>query len=1157
MEIQKFWITGFCVLAASSLCAQEFSAVDLSAHVQKRWEDIEPNTSWAAVPRGSQTIGGVPFKLDGIIEVTGMGAARAGEPKPAQVTAIPADARATHIHILHGTGYAAPDGTPIAVLTLHYANGESRFLPVSYGTQVRNWWQEPGEQKSSVSDKNSEIAWTGGSPQTDPMGVKLRLFKTRFVNPRPDQEIRRIDFSSLFSQATPVLVGLALERNSPGDLEEAQRLSNTARELLDTQRAGVTFDLLFKNSTQRPRSTTARLKVQESGRSMDLGFFQSDKPSQLKLYFPNTVDSLEYSLFGLDFVSHHGKLEKKEDIFPSRLEILLDRGTTIGGVVQTPAGEPIPGAKVVVTTVERDAVGQFVSQPVAEIKTDHSGRWKSSSVPPNFTSLSFEVTHPDYRSGEFVQGEEQDPEILTKQNLLSAKASMVLKPAPALTGTVLGANGTPLAGANILVRVDERRSLQTSSNERGAFSQPILSASDITLVVQAPGHAPFLQQVSLGDDPPLLSIRLRKGSMLKGRVLDSAKTPLAGVDVSVTSWNDLPVLNWRAQTDSDGRWSWDSAPVDPVVLSFSKPGYQRHSTSFSSSSEEHELQLEKTFKLSGKVLDAETKKPISSFKVIRGQVWGGPEENARWEPESAQTAQNGEYLVEQSDSMNGQWRFMIRAEGYQPVASPVLSPVGWHTFDAELPKARPPVGTVKNQQGKPVEKAAVATLGTGYLMLSAGTFRTHDRTRPFVETDDDGRFELEEALGDARVIFVHKEFGYAESSIDKLRGGAEILLQPWAKIDGQLKIGSNNAGAGHDVMLAPLNHGPGELSYDYDQYSKTTDENGRFTIQFVPPGERQVVRLIPIGRGKGWSHYTRFTIAPGETKSLQVGGVGRPIIGKLATTNPDRKVNWKSGHHNLGTRWPQPPRFTNPEDARKWQSSPEMLEARKKFRSYTLEVAEDGTFRIADVLPGEYTLRVHLTEPGGDDSGPLHETFLGSTSKDLVVDEIPSGQTNEPMDIGTLTIQLKNEVKTGMTAPPIDAKTLDDQPFNLKDLAGKFVLLDFWATWCGPCVAEVPNLKAAFEKHGKNPNFVMVGLSLDKDSKEPIEFVKNRKLDWTQVFLGEWSKTSLPDAYGVTGIPATFLVNPEGKIIATNLRGENLIQTLDRFLTRDVTANKN
>jgi peroxiredoxin len=127
--------------------------------------------------------------------------------------------------------------------------------------------------------------------------------------------------------------------------------------------------------------------------------------------------------------------------------------------------------------------------------------------------------------------------------------------------------------------------------------------------------------------------------------------------------------------------------------------------------------------------------------------------------------------------------------------------------------------------------------------------------------------------------------------------------------------------------------------------------------------------------------------------------------------------------------------------------------------------------------------------------------------------------------------------KVGTVAPDFNLKTLDGKELRLADLRGKCVLLDFWASWCGPCVGEIPDLKATYEAFARDDRFVMVGLSLDKNRDELARFVNAKGIRWTQAVLPEGFSHTVAKDYGVHGIPSIFLIGPDGKLIHCGLRG--------------------
>ncbi|MDI1311484.1 TlpA disulfide reductase family protein [Prosthecobacter sp.] len=159
-------------------------------------------------------------------------------------------------------------------------------------------------------------------------------------------------------------------------------------------------------------------------------------------------------------------------------------------------------------------------------------------------------------------------------------------------------------------------------------------------------------------------------------------------------------------------------------------------------------------------------------------------------------------------------------------------------------------------------------------------------------------------------------------------------------------------------------------------------------------------------------------------------------------------------------------------------------------------------------------------------------TWLAKAEKHLK--DFPAEKMNKMVEGKIASIKAASELKN----KPLELKftAVDGREVDVSKLQGKVVLIDFWATWCGPCVAELPNvIKAYKELHPKG--FEIVGISLDSDKAELEAFVKEKGMEWPQYFDGKGWKNEISTKYGITSIPAMWLLNKKGMVVSTDARG--------------------
>jgi hypothetical protein len=683
-------------------------------------------------------------------------------------------------------------------------------------------------------------------------------------------------------------------------------------------------------------------------------------------------------------------------VIPDQYTLALEQGTSIGGIIRDEQGHPIEGASVYLLVPGGDEIERVAIWDHTE-KTNAEGQWRCDIMPSKLDDIWIRLAHSDYISDE-MYGKTPKPPI---EQLRAMTGVMVMKQGLTVSGRVIDANDRPIERASVAQGSDRFGSHypSTQTDSEGRFEFKNVRPDEMVLTVQANGYSPDLKSFTVYKGMEPIEFRLESGHTIRGRIIDKAGNPVAGAFVAADTWRGHRSLQWRVDTDAEGRFEWNEAPSDEVLIDMGKQHFMSvRNYVMSPSEKEYEITMSPELKIRGKVVDAETGEPIPEFKLLTGIDWGG-DRPISWQRRSTKTFTQGQYEIEFSFPYPAHL-IRIEAEGYKlGISRPIGSDEGQVTSDFKLEKGTGPTGIVHLPDGRPASGAEVILCTPSQGAYIRNGRNQQRRDSQYVETKEDGKFFFPVQTDAYAIVVLHDE-GYLEIDESELDESSELTLQSWATVTGKVLIGKN-PGANETVRLGfdrPYDRNQPRIYHDYQA---VTDSNGNFVLEHVPPGEATISRSIRISdRASRYSHSMSVNVKAGETVSITIGGTGRPVTGKVKV--PDylkEKFDWQNTDYGLRVDSSNGP-----------------------YRQFGFKIEGDGTFRIDDIPAGNYYLYVNAYEPAAEPRAFRGER-IGSLSRHFNIPEMPGGRSDEPLDLGELEL---NAFGTSDYAPSLVGKPLPD-----------------------------------------------------------------------------------------------------------------------------------
>lgn len=846
----------------------------------------------------------------------------------------------------------------------------------------------------------------------------------------------------------------------------------------------------------------------------------------------------------------------------SKLVVSASGYFSILAPIELPASGPVeiplsPGGRVLVGTIT-DEEGHPISGAVIRLtsgfptikdNTYDDGRFVLSGIAEDRDEVFPVVSHPRY-----------SPLMHFSERLNKAGVTEVtyqLKGGAIVKGQVTAkADGRPLPGIRVVTGQDRFGSNTVNPSTRtdadGRFRISAVRPGGALVHAFSEDFAPAMKTVMVESGQETeIHFELEPGQDVTGRVTDPDGNPVESVWLITDTWSGARMFEREARSDRDGNYVLRQMPSTPVEVHVIKQGYVSKRDLIVEGGGKYDIVLRPVVKHTVTVRLADNERIPKDAEVHRGYKWPGREEIywdrsscglPVWDKETA-TAN-----LDMSESSNAEMFYRFRVPGYRDgvLAVPQEATCAENFKVILQPSRVTPGRVVSAETGEPMQGVTVAVVNSEERLRMDHYVNFADMTSALerfagirTETGSDGAFELSdlESRRDADLVLLGPEggFHYIRGATSALVAGQlELPFPAPGRVRGRV-IDAGRPVKGEHIRLSwkPAVRDEWQFPFGFGG-QVTTDENGQFEFPGLGPGWYHLGKVRSFdspGRGM-MSMYLEgheLLVLPGEEITFDLI---RPAGYELKGRTLDKDGQPLAGCI-VRLRDSSKPRYTYEDIARS---------------------DAGGHFSFLHLAPGDYALEAeHYAQkmtstcgPGDLDArGTGTVKVQGPTSLDLVLKPQAIGSPGQAPRGGTGLV--------GAIPPDFTAKLFDsEEAFTLSKHLGKVVAIDFWATWCGPCIPVLPDVQKIWETYKDSGEVVLVTVSLDQDAERLRKFLKEKELDFPVIFSGEGWESKIAQSFGVRSIPSSFVIGRDGRFATEKIHGSQLRKAIEETLVKPV-----